>query len=89
MTLNAIVKEDGTLIAKVPKSLWGKQVKVMINMGGTTRVSRNKRFLWEKVNSRSCKMLTRRLFQRRNLPTCSRLSSCSAFAREARWHDHR
>ena len=68
MTLNAIVKEDGTLIAKVPKSLWGKQVKVMINMGGTTRVSRQKRFLWEKMNSRRCKRLMRRRFQRRNLP---------------------
>jgi len=30
MTLDAIVKEDGTLIAKAPKSFWGKQVKVTI-----------------------------------------------------------
>jgi len=30
MTLYAEVKEDGTLIAKAPKSLWGKKVKIMI-----------------------------------------------------------
>lgn len=30
MTLDAIVKEDGTLIATAPKSLWGKQVIVTI-----------------------------------------------------------
>ena len=30
MTLDAVVQNDGTLIAKVPKSFWGKQVKVTI-----------------------------------------------------------
>ncbi len=30
MILNAIVSKDGTSIAKVPKCLWGKRVKVTI-----------------------------------------------------------
>lgn len=30
MTLDAVVKDDGTLIAKAPQSFWGKQVKVTI-----------------------------------------------------------
>ena len=30
MTLDAIVKEDGTLIAKIPKALWGRKVTVTI-----------------------------------------------------------
>ena len=30
MILDAIVSKDGTLVAKVPKCFWGKQVKVTI-----------------------------------------------------------
>lgn len=30
MTLEAIVKEDGTLIAQVPRSLWGKKITIQI-----------------------------------------------------------
>ncbi len=30
MTLDTIVKEDGTLIIKTPESLWGKKVKVHV-----------------------------------------------------------
>ncbi len=30
MVLDAVVKDDGTLIAKAPKSLWGKRVRVQI-----------------------------------------------------------
>lgn len=30
MTLNAIVKEDGTLIINTPQSFWGKKVKVQV-----------------------------------------------------------
>ena len=30
MTLYAEVKEDGTLIAKAPRSLWGKKVKITL-----------------------------------------------------------
>ncbi len=30
MIVDAIVKEDGTLIAKVPKSLSGKKVKIIV-----------------------------------------------------------
>jgi len=30
MKLNTIVKQDGTLMAKIPESLWGKHVSVTI-----------------------------------------------------------
>ena len=30
MVMEAIVKEDGTLIADVPKSLWGKKIHITI-----------------------------------------------------------
>ena len=30
MTLDAVVKDDGTLIIKTPQSFWGKQVKVQL-----------------------------------------------------------
>jgi hypothetical protein len=30
MTLEAIVKEDGTLIAQVPQSLWGKTITIQV-----------------------------------------------------------
>jgi hypothetical protein len=30
MTLEAIVKEDGTLIAHVPESLWGKTITIQV-----------------------------------------------------------
>jgi len=30
MVLDAIVKEDGTLIAKAPKPLWGKRVQIIV-----------------------------------------------------------
>jgi hypothetical protein len=30
MTLEAIVKEDGTLIAHVPQSLWGKKITIQV-----------------------------------------------------------
>ncbi len=34
MICNAIVKEDGTLIAKVPKSLSGKKIKITLEEKG-------------------------------------------------------
>ena len=37
MTLYAEVQEDGMLIAKAPKSLWGKKVKIMIQEAKRTR----------------------------------------------------
>ncbi|GAK53150.1 hypothetical protein U14_04410 [Candidatus Moduliflexus flocculans] len=31
MTLDAVVKDDGTLIIKTPQSFWGKKVKVQVD----------------------------------------------------------
>jgi hypothetical protein len=34
MTLEAIVKEDGMLIAQAPKSLWGKKITITVQEDG-------------------------------------------------------
>lgn len=31
LTLNAEIKEDGTLLANIPQALWGKKVKITIH----------------------------------------------------------
>ncbi len=50
MTLDAIVKDDGTLIAKAPQSLWGKQLKIeVLTEGDKKRTPRKKHSQWEKM----------------------------------------
>ncbi len=50
MTLDAVVKDDGTLIAKAPKSLWGQQLKIeILTESDKTRTPRKKHSQWEKM----------------------------------------
>lgn len=49
MVLDAIVKEDGTLIAKAPKSLWGKKIKIIIDPEESSASSRKKLSQWERM----------------------------------------
>ncbi len=45
MTLNAIVKDDGTLIAKAPKSLKGKEVKIIVKEKDSKKTN------WEAISA--------------------------------------
>ena len=50
MTLDAVVKDDGTLIAKAPKSFWGQQLKIeILTEGDNTHAPRKKSSQWEKM----------------------------------------
>lgn len=46
MIVDAIVKEDGTLIAKVPKSLSGKKVKIIVKAEESKKPSN-----WEAISA--------------------------------------
>ncbi len=46
MVLDAIVKEDGTLIAKAPKSLWGKKIKISVLEKKSKKISQ-----WEQMST--------------------------------------
>lgn len=48
MVLEAIVKEDGTLIAKAPKALWGKKFEIIVNTESKSRPPR-KLSQWERM----------------------------------------
>ena len=49
MTLHAEVKEDGTLVAKAPKSLWGKKVKITLQ---EEKPKKRKQKIGEKISQR-------------------------------------
>ena len=51
MVLDAIVKEDGTLIAKVPKSLRGKKVKITIHEEKPKKRKQKKLSQWEEMSA--------------------------------------
>ena len=51
MVLDAIVKEDGTLIAKVPKSLRGKKVKITIHEEKPKKRKQKKLSQWEEISA--------------------------------------
>ena len=53
MTLDTIVKEDGTLIIKTPESLWGKKVKVHVQEEQRTANSYSFLFSEEQENQAS------------------------------------
>lgn len=65
MILNAIVSKDGTLIAKVPKRLWGKQVKVTIL----------------KKTRKYRRMSSKSVLEEKRLRTFARFRRCKPFAR--------
>lgn len=49
MLLDAEVKEDGTMIANLPKSLWGKKVKIIVRDPNQKSRSRKKRSQWDEI----------------------------------------
>ena len=51
MVLDAIVKEDGTLVAKAPKSLCGKKVKITIHEEKSQQQKQKKLSQWEKMSA--------------------------------------
>ena len=51
MILDAIVKEDGTLIAKVPKLLRGKRVKIIVRPTRRHFISLKKRTEWDDISA--------------------------------------
>jgi hypothetical protein len=52
MTLYAEVKEDGTLIAKAPKSLWGKKVKITVLEEKPKKPKQKKKLSqWEEISA--------------------------------------
>ena len=46
MTLDAMIQEDGTLIAKLPKAFSGKRVKITISAETTSHLSQ-----WEHMSA--------------------------------------
>jgi hypothetical protein len=50
MVIDAIVKEDGTLIAKAPKLLWGKRVKIIIREARHT-YAQKKQSQWDEISA--------------------------------------
>ena len=51
MLMEAIVKDDGTLIAKVPKSLWGKKIHITIAESAPEKQDAQTPSQWDLISS--------------------------------------